>query len=448
MIEYIRNFVILRRLNISKAATILLTCLTVLVFSCSEEFLDPANPVGSQVEESAEGLTGLAVGMQSRWSVGRQSPVYTIITGPGFTTDELRIINPGNQDENEMDLGGDEVTNANGIVSNMWQQALLTRAEAQIILDKAPEVVSNTGVRAGLIATASLYKALALGTLVQYFEQAPLMVEKNAAFFSRTDVLNEAVQTLVTGRNEAGNISADFLETTTGTIDIANSINALLARYYLMLGRYSDAISSADQVDLSVASTFAYDDVTPNPVAFVSILTNNVFQPVDLSLGLPAALQPDAADQRLGFYFEDLNPAMQDFRAAGFLDDNSDGIPLYLPGEMLLIKAEAYARSDDLTNAVSSLDAVIMKSPSADPFGIGAGFAAGYNGAQTQADILTEIYRQRCIELYMSGLRLEDSRRFNRPGPGEANAERNRNFYPYPASERVNNTSTPTDPSI
>ncbi|MEL6824121.1 MAG: hypothetical protein AAFP70_20375, partial [Calditrichota bacterium] len=64
---------------------LLLTVLLLMV-SCSEEFFDPANPVGSQVEESAEGLTGLAVGLQSRWSVGRQSPVYNIITGPGFTT--------------------------------------------------------------------------------------------------------------------------------------------------------------------------------------------------------------------------------------------------------------------------------------------------------------------------------------------------------------------------
>jgi hypothetical protein len=47
----------------------------------------------------------------------------------------------------------------------------------------------------------------------------------------------------------------------------------------------------------------------------------------------------------------------------------------------------------------------------------------------------------------MSGFRLEDSRRFNRPGPGAANAERNRNFYPYPDQERLLNPNTPPDPA-
>ncbi len=70
-----------------------------------------------------------------------------------------------------------------------------------------------------------------------------------------------------------------------------------------------------------------------------------------------------------------------------------------------------------------------------------------YSGSITQADILTEIYRNRCIELYMSGLKLEDSRRFSRPAAGVTGAERNRNWYPYPISERINNTNTPADPA-
>jgi hypothetical protein len=51
------------------------------------------------------------------------------------------------------------------------------------------------------------------------------------------------------------------------------------------------------------------------------------------------------------------------------------------------------------------------------------------------------------MELYMSGMKLEDSRRFGRPGPGQAGAERTRNFYPYPQQERDGNPNTPTDPA-
>lgn len=442
------NYIKINRKTIIKILNALFIGLVFTVISCSDEFLDPSNPVSSQVEESAEGLTGLAVGLQFRWSVGRQSPVYNLVAGTGFTTNELRLINPGNVDENEVDLGGDELTGQNRILSNLWEQAMLTRAEAQIILDKADEVVPNAGVKAGLIATASLYKGFALGTLIQFFEQIPLTVEKDAQYRQRSDVLNEAIQTLLAGKAAVPSISGEFLATTTGTIDIGNTINALLARFYLMAGNYDQALNAANGVDLSVASRFAFDDVNPNPVAFVSTKTNNVFQPIDLSLGLPAELQPDPNDQRLAFYFADVNPPNQDFRAGGFLDENGDGVPIYLPGEMLLIKAEAYARNGDLTNAIANLDAVITKDPASDPFGIGAGFSTGYSGAQTQEAVLTEIYRQRCMELYMSGLRFEDSRRFGRPGPGETGEERNRNWYPYPDSERINNANTPTDPSI
>jgi hypothetical protein len=44
----------------------------------------------------------------------------------------------------------------------------------------------------------------------------------------------------------------------------------------------------------------------------------------------------------------------------------------------------------------------------------------------------------------MSGLKLEDMRRFNRPL-----TERKRNFFPYPFQERDNNgANTPPDPSF
>ena len=136
-----------------------------------------------------------------------------------------------------------------------------------------------------------------------------------------------------------------------------------------------------------------------------------------------------------------------DFRAAGFFNSATAAIPVYVPGEMLLIRAEAYARKDMLTEAKAELDKVLHKEDSDDVFGIGAD-DTGYSGPMTKEAILEAIYTNRCYEMMMSGMRLEDSRRFNRPGPNDANEERNRNFYPYPNSERNNNTNTPADPAI
>jgi hypothetical protein len=65
----------------------------------------------------------------------------------------------------------------------------------------------------------------------------------------------------------------------------------------------------------------------------------------------------------------------------------------------------------------------------------------------TSSALLTEIYRQRAAELYLQGLRWEDSRRLGRPGPPTSLDERNRNFWPYPDQERRNNPNTPANPA-
>jgi hypothetical protein len=107
---------------------------------------------------------------------------------------------------------------------------------------------------------------------------------------------------------------------------------------------------------------------------------------------------------------------------------------------MTLIRAEALARKNSLSAAVTEINKILTKKT--DAFNINADMAE-YAGGQTQPEILQEIYKQRCIELFLSGLKVEDSRRFGRPS-----TERTRSFLPYPQNERDNNTSTPADPSF
>ena len=107
----------------------------------------------------------------------------------------------------------------------------------------------------------------------------------------------------------------------------------------------------------------------------------------------------------------------------------------------MLIKAEAMARTNNLSGALAELNKVITKTATADLYRVGAGLNA--STASTSTEILDEIYKNRCIELYMSGLKLEDMRRF-----GRATTERKRNFFPYPFKERDGNPNTPADPSF
>jgi len=157
------------------------------------------------------------------------------------------------------------------------------------------------------------------------------------------------------------------------------------------------------------------------------------------TLNLPAGFQPDAGDKRVPFYTTNAYAS----KVLGFGAGSTTAWPLYLPGEMTLIKAEAYARqaTPDLVNSLVELNKIVTKKAANDPFGVGADLPPLVG--LTQAQILNEIYRNRCIELYMSGLKLEDMRRFGRP-----NSERSRNLLPYPFRERDNNPNTPADPAF
>jgi hypothetical protein len=188
-----------------------------------------------------------------------------------------------------------------------------------------------------------------------------------------------------------------------------------------------------------------FDAITPNPIFNVSTATNNVFQVRDSTFGLPTALRPVTADRRIGFYMVLNTAAAPRWRINGFGAALTTAWPLFLPGEITLIRSECLARANDLSGAVTELDKVLTKRASGDVYGIGADLPA-YSGANTQSAILEEIYRNRCIELYMQGWKMEDMRRFGRSNT--PNVEKNRNFYPYPFRERDNNPNTPQDPSF
>lgn len=417
-----------------KKIILLFLFLGLFITSCDDEFTDPTKPTEVNVFSSRSGLIGAANGLQSKWSIGRQSPVYTIITGSGFTTNELRLLNAGNADEAELQAGGVSVSSKNAIINNLWSQSLVIYAESQKVLDNI-NVIAAPVEKASVFTHASIFKALATGTLIQFFDKIPLQTTKNAEFSSRSDVIAATIATLKSAESYLDN--ANSFSGFVNSIKYKNTVNALLARFYLMSGDNDKAIFHADLVDLNSKSTFLYDAVSNNPIAFNAILTPNNYQPIDRTFGLPTALAPVPNDGRVNFYIASAsNPTI----GAGFFDSNSKMIPIYLPGEMVLIKAEAYARKELLPQAVIELNKVLTKTAAEDAFGVGANLPA-YSGALDKTSILTEIYRNRCIELFMSGLRLEDNKRFNRPI-----TERSRNWYPYPDSERFNNTNTPPDP--
>lgn len=286
---------------------------TLLFASCNEDYVDPTKPSSELVFGTREGVIGAANGLQQLWSTDRTSPLFNTITGNGFTTKELRLINAGNVDEGELSVGGGVLSTKNQVVNNLWSQCLVIKSQSQKVIDHV-DLLTSENEKASVLVHATIFKALAITTLVQYFQSVPLQTGKNASFNSRADVLAEAIKIL--------KLTEPLLYKATGFsglvagINYKNTVYALLARTYLMAGDYDNAIAYANLVDLSAKSVFTFDQISANPIAYISITTNNVFQPVDLTLGLPAALAPASSDGRLNFY---IKPGSNPTTATGFL---------------------------------------------------------------------------------------------------------------------------------
>jgi hypothetical protein len=332
------------------------------------------------------------------------------------------------------------------MATGIWSVSNKIIYDANNVLAQTPKIVSDKNYAAGLIAYTSIFKALAIGDMATFFDHVPAGVgsplsDSSVSFETSAQGYLDALKVIDNALTAiaSDSISSSFLANTPNTINIPNTLYALKARYSLFAGNYADALSAAQKVNRSVKSVFGYNAVVTNPIFTLATSTNNIYQPVDSTMGLPSGLQPDAGDKREPFYITiGANPR---YRLNGFFNLTNAPIPVYLPGEIMLTMAEAYTRQGDLVSGASWLDSVVLKQPAQDPFGVGAGASTPVTYT-SQDDLLNQIYKHRAIELFMGGLRLADQRRFNRPA-----AERKRTYLPFPFVERNGNPNTPPDPA-
>jgi hypothetical protein len=427
------------RNNISTNITCLALSLTLCFASCTKEYQDPSRAKTDVALGTQQGLTAVAIGLQRVYTLTRTGVMFNSVAANGFVTNELRLLNSGNIPELQLSTGGSTVDGTNTILFNLWTSANKIIYDADLVITNANNL-GDKGYAAGLIAYSSIFKALAIGNMAQYWEKVPDGTGKNVTFITRSAGFTKAIAVLDNALAviTANSISASFLTNVPSDVNIINTIHALKARYALFSGNYALALTEANAVDLTKASFFKFDATSPN-ILFSIISSNNVFQPLNVNLGLTGANVPDAADKRIAFYTVMVG-SPQTLRMNGFAAATATPFPIYLPGEIILIKAEALARQPDLTNSLIELNKVVTKTT--DLFGVAASLPP-LTGPYTQQQLLDLIYKHRSIELYASGLKIEDMRRFNQPL-----ADRKRNFFPYPFQERDNNTNTPADPSF
>jgi len=424
--------------------------------SCEKDFTNKNQITNDQVYSTEAGIVGAAVGMTEHFA---SSSYGSLIEVPGITTREIGITSTF-ATPFELAVGGEALPNENAGIARVWGRLLRDKGIAEEIIANIDDVNMEPEKKAGIKAYAKFFKAMSLGYLIQNFEKAPInnSFDGNATFNDRQDVYQECVNLLNEAISETSDESAKFINSfVSSEFSLFDVLNAYAARYNLFAGNYQAAINAANNVDLTVKSTWGYDGTNQkNPVFQFAVFDNPDTWPTD-NFGLKGDLAPEANDGRLAFYLSPKDSigtaetgAWEIDGLVGFFSSVDAKIPVYLPGEMILIRAEAEARLGNLGAAVTELNKVRQKTD--DAFGVNAGLDAWNGNAGNANSVLEEIYINRCAELFFTGLRLEDNRRFFSgfvpSNSADTKSMRNRNYYPYPYEERINNTNVPADPSI
>jgi hypothetical protein len=423
--------------------------LMLMVSSCKLDQINPNAPSEKETLTTREGVIALSIGLRQFYST---TGLSNTMLSPCVTAREVKGIATFTNTL-ELEAGGTTLPTANGNILTLWTAMQREMAMCEDIITNAPKVSTiEPALLSGIMAQAYLFKAMALSQLAMAFEQANLNTSASSpvTFVPRAQVFAEAIRLLDLGVAAvvASPPSSAFTTLVSGTdFDLQNTLYAYQARINLMAGNNQKALTNANLVNLSKTSKFTYSTLSPNPLYVLYNVTIS-YRPRE-NFGLPAGLYYPG-DQRYNFYFKDPKAVVNGdavVSMAGFAAGQTTAIPLYLPDEIRLIQAEAILRlTGSIPDAIALINAVRTQT-TGDPFGVNAGLPQ-YTGAITYDALLLEVYKQRCAELYLSGLKWEDTKRFNRPAPPANNTESNRIFYPYPDQERINNPNTPADPAI
>ena len=424
----------------------------VAVAGCSLDQLNPNAPTDAQVLATPEGIRAVAVGMQAQYGEGvNETLEVSNFLARYFATMPASVLGL-----RELETGAADVQPFNGTVNNMWSTHYRTIKSAEDLINNVPKVTLAPGTRSGILALARLFKAMSLGELIECYEQLPIEVTTSTTptFSDRTTVLNYVISLLEAARDEyasqPSSAYTDFNSSILGIgLDLPNTIQAMIARYALIKGDYAKAFAAANAVDLTKTSSLFYNSTTSrNPIWAITVQLV-YYKPVR-----SFRLNAEAGDGRVAYWVTPstdnsfLGTPVDNF--AQFRTDAAKYY-VYLPGEMMLIKAEAYARQGDLANALIEVNRVRTKTT--DAVGIGANLPAKTAGQlATQQAMLDEIYNSRLYELFMLGTRLGDTRRFNKQAADlavpKAQWSRVRNWLPYPDTERLSNPNVPSDPAL
>lgn len=408
--------------------------------ACDLDTTNPNAPTQETIVADVEGLMALGVGLQARFGVSTGNFIYSA----GLLTQELGAITTAFSTIS--DAEGGTVPPGAAITGDVWSSSYRTVKTANDIISNA-DVAMPRGTRSGLLGLSYLFKAAALGELLQSFEELPIDTYGNPTptFVDRPTALTYVLALLDSAQLAYADTapSAQFTTNVLATgLNIPNTILAYKARYRRLAGNWAGTLAAADSVSRTVFSVLPFSAQAANPLFNVSTGSSGVLPRDTIRTSDPTEAQ------RTAYFVTAANIAG---RIGTPLDNwavfaaNTSPIPTYYPDEVLLLKAEALLNLTRLAEAQAVLDSVRTDCPGAGRVTNDPGpCLTPLVGVLTADQLRTEIYRNRRYELVATGLRWEDLRRLGLVG---ATSSAKRCWLPYPVGERNGNPgNTPPDP--
>ncbi|HZF73585.1 MAG TPA: RagB/SusD family nutrient uptake outer membrane protein, partial [Gemmatimonadaceae bacterium] len=345
-----------------------------------------------------------------------------------------------------------------GIAEDVFNSVYRTVRTADDVLTGANTLAGqfDAGTRSGLKALAFALKAESLGEALQSYQQIPINTFGVTAptYVNRATALPVVLALLDSAEAElAATAPSAFFNSNilTPGVSLPNVVHLFRARYARMAGDDATAIAASD---LAARSGPTAMSVLTFPAPSVNFYANVTGGTNGINPRRQWRLSMTGGDQRFTWFVVPSTTATG--RVGALLDpwnrysNPQSPLPVYFPDEVLLIKAEALANTNQLAQSQAVLDSVRTDCTGNRGIDDPKACLAPLAGALTQAQLIDEIYRQRRYELLGTGLRWEDSRRRNMiRGPVAAPGvpvDGQRCWLPYAIGDRNANPNVPADP--
>ncbi len=430
--------------------------------ACSLDLTNPNSPTEEEVTTNVDAVIGLATGLQARFAQSYGNFAYMA----GLVTDEFSATSAALISISDAEQGA--VAPGTAIADNVFNSVYRTVRTADELLEGTERLADDLdpGTRSGLRALAFALKGEALGEALQSYQRIPIETFGVAApeYVPRAEALpyvralidSAAAEIAATPPSAAFNASI-----LTPGVSLTNIIQLFRARYARIANDDATALAASNLVSRTGSAALSVLTFPAPAVNFYANVTGGT-NGIAVRRQWRTSMAPQ--DQRFTYFVTPSTTLTG--RIGAPLDPWSQNryanpqapLPVYMPDEALLIKAEALANQNQLPQAQAVLDSV--RTDCAGGRGIDDPKAClPALGAQlTRDQLLAEIYLQRKYELLGTGSRWEDSRRRNAiSGPVAAPAipaTGQRCWLPYAVGDRNANPNAttavlpdPTEPS-